>query len=60
MDTNIGGNTLTLVELQNILGKQIADLTDEREPYESKKRIAETATVISSLAKQKKRPDRKA
>ena len=49
---------MTLVELQNILGKQIADLTDEREPHESKKRIAETATVISSLAKQKKRPDR--
>lgn len=43
---------MTLVELQNILGKQIADLTDEREPYENKKRIAETATVVSSLAKQ--------
>ena len=43
---------MTLVELQDILGKQISDLTDEREPYENKKRIAETATVVSSLAKQ--------
>lgn len=43
---------MTLVELQDILGKQIADLTDEREPYENKLRIAETAKVVSSLAKQ--------
>ena len=43
---------MTLVELQDILGKQIADLTDEREPYENKLRISEAAKVVSSLAKQ--------
>lgn len=43
---------MTLVELQKILGKQIEDLTDPREPYENKRRIAENAAVVSSLAKQ--------
>lgn len=43
---------MTLVELQNKLGKLIEDLTDEREPYENKLRIAQTAAVVSSLAKQ--------
>lgn len=43
---------MTLVELQKKLGDLIEDLTDEREPYENKLRIAETATVVSSLAKQ--------
>lgn len=43
---------MTLVELQSVLGKQIADLTDPREPFENKRRIAENALVISSLAKQ--------
>ena len=43
---------MTLVELQEVLGKQIEQLTDEREPYENKRRIAENAIVISSLAKQ--------
>lgn len=43
---------MTLVELQEVLGKQIADITDEREPFENRRRIAETALVISSLAKQ--------
>lgn len=43
---------MTLVELQSVLGKQIEDLTDPREPYENKRRIAENALVVSSLAKQ--------
>lgn len=43
---------MTLVELQSILGKQIEDLTDPREPFENKRRIAENAMVVSSLAKQ--------
>lgn len=43
---------MTLVELQEVLGKQIEMLTDEREPYENKRRIAENAIVVSSLAKQ--------
>lgn len=43
---------MTLVELQEVLGKQIEDLTDEREPFENKRRIAENALVISSVAKQ--------
>ena len=43
---------MTLVELQNVLGKQIENLTDDREPYENKKRIAEVAITVSSLAKQ--------
>lgn len=43
---------MTLVELQKVLGKQIEDLTDPKEPMENKRRIAENALVISSLAKQ--------
>lgn len=43
---------MTLVELQGVLGKQIENLTDPREPYENKRRIAENALVVSSLAKQ--------
>ena len=43
---------MTLIELQTVLGKQIEDLTDPREPFENKRRIAENALVISSLAKQ--------
>lgn len=43
---------MTLVELQSVLGKQIENLTDPREPYENKRRIAENALVVSSLAKQ--------
>lgn len=43
---------MTLVELQGKLGKLVEDLTDEREPYENKLRVAQTAVVVSSLAKQ--------
>lgn len=43
---------MTLVELQQVLGKQIEDLTDPKEPMENKRRIAENALVVSSLAKQ--------
>lgn len=43
---------MTLNELQNKLGEQIELITDEKTPYEAKKRIADVATVVSSLAKQ--------
>lgn len=43
---------MTLIELQNVLGKYIEDLSDEREPYENKKRIAEVALTVSTIAKQ--------
>lgn len=43
---------MTLVELQGVLGEQIKNLTDPREPYENKRRMAENALVVSSLAKQ--------
>lgn len=43
---------MTLVELQNKLGEQIELLTDKETPHMAKKNIAETAMVVSSLAKQ--------
>lgn len=43
---------MTLLELQKKLGEQIELLTDQRVPAESRKRLADTAVVISSLAKQ--------
>lgn len=43
---------MTLVELQNKLGEQIELLTDEKTPYEAKKRLADVSTVVSNLAKQ--------
>ena len=43
---------MTLIELQNVLGKYIEDLSDEKEPYENKKRIAEIALTVSTVAKQ--------
>lgn len=43
---------MTLIELQEKLSQQIDDLTDPRVPFESKKKLADIATVVSSLAKQ--------
>ena len=43
---------MTLVELQNKLGEQIELLTDEKTPYEAKKRLSDVSSVVSSLAKQ--------
>lgn len=43
---------MTLNELQNKLGEQIDLLTDDKTPYEAKKRLADVSSVISSLAKQ--------
>ena len=43
---------MTLVALNAVLGKLIRDLTDEREPWSNKQRIADVALVVSSLAKQ--------
>ena len=34
------------------LGEQITLITDEKTPYEAKKKLADVATVVSSLAKQ--------
>lgn len=43
---------MTLTELQKKLGEQIELITDEKTPYEAKKKLADVATVVSSLAKQ--------
>ena len=43
---------MTLTELQDKLGEQIDLITDEKTPYEAKKKLADVATVVSSLAKQ--------
>lgn len=43
---------MTLVELQNVLGAQIELLVNNETSYEEKKKIAESAIVVSSLAKQ--------
>ena len=43
---------MTLTELQDKLGEQITIITDEKTPNEAKKKLADVATVVSSLAKQ--------
>lgn len=43
---------MTLMELQDKLGEQITLITDKKTPYEARKRLADVATVVSSLAKQ--------
>lgn len=43
---------MTLFELQNKLGEQIELITDEKTPYEAKRRMADVAQTVSSLAKQ--------
>ena len=43
---------MTLTELQNKLGEQINLISDDQTPYEEKKKLADVATTISSLAKQ--------
>ena len=43
---------MTLTELQDKLGEQITLMPDEKTPYEAKKKLADVATVVSSLAKQ--------
>ena len=43
---------MALTELQDKLGEQITLITDEKTPYEAKKKLADVATVVSSLAKQ--------
>lgn len=43
---------MTLIELQDMLGEQIALLSDKDTPYMAKKNHAEIAQTISSLAKQ--------
>jgi hypothetical protein len=43
---------MTLIELQNKLGEQIEALTNPEASNETKKEVAEIASVISSLAKQ--------
>lgn len=43
---------MTLLELQNKLGEQIEALTNPEASNETKKKVAEISSVISSLAKQ--------
>ena len=43
---------MTLMELQDKLGEQIELITDKKTPYDAKKKLADVATVVSSLAKQ--------
>ena len=43
---------MALAELQDKLGEQINLITDEKTPYEAKKKLADVAAVVSSLAKQ--------
>lgn len=43
---------MTLIELQDELGKQIELLSDDKTPFTAKKQLAEVAQTISSLAKQ--------
>lgn len=43
---------MTLYELQEKLGEQIELITDKQTPYEARKRLAEVAMTVSSLAKQ--------
>lgn len=43
---------MTLVELQNKLGEQINLITDEKTPFEAKRKLSEVAQTVSSLAKQ--------
>lgn len=43
---------MTLYELQKKLGEQIELITNPEIPVEERKKIADTASVVSSLAKQ--------
>lgn len=43
---------MTLTELQNKLGEQIDLLTDNKTSFEAKRRLADVAMTVSSLAKQ--------
>lgn len=43
---------MTLTELQEKLGEQIELITDKDTPYEARKRLADVAQTVSSLAKQ--------
>lgn len=43
---------MTLTELQEKLGEQIDLITDKSTPYEARKRLADVAQTVSSLAKQ--------
>lgn len=43
---------MTLYELQKKLGEQIEMITNPEIPVEERKKIADTASVVSSLAKQ--------
>lgn len=43
---------MTLTELQDKLGEQINLITNPDTPYEEKRRLAEVAQTVSSLAKQ--------
>ena len=43
---------MTLYELQMKLGEQVELITDKSAPYDARKRLADVAQTVSSLAKQ--------
>lgn len=43
---------MTLKELQNKLGEQIELITDKDTPFDARRKLAELAQTVSSLAKQ--------
>ena len=43
---------MTLYELQMKLGEQVELITDKSTPYDARKRLADVAQTVSSLAKQ--------
>jgi hypothetical protein len=48
----MGGNIMTLAELQEKLGEQISILSDDSIDYEKRRNMTDVAMTISSLAKQ--------
>ena len=43
---------MTLMELQEKLGEQVELLTDQKTPYDARKKLEVVAQTVSSLAKQ--------
>ena len=43
---------MTLADLKNMLGEQAKLLADENTPYEERKKLADVASTLASVAKQ--------
>lgn len=43
---------MTLTELQSKLGEQIELITDQKTPFDARRKLADLAMTVSSLAKQ--------